>query len=370
MKLKPTSAGRLRFLVAGGILACLCASQAPAQQYAVNAVGYVDLDLIVGFNLVANPLHAGDHSISNLLPEMPDGSLFVPWDKPLQTFGPTNRFVAGAGWVPGTAQLPGGEGAFLWVPRATRVTFVGEPWSYSLASCTTFPVGATISSIWPLLGCGMFCDPEPCAAVPPDGMTVFKWDPVAQSYLESAMFLSGVGWLPEEPRLAPAEAVLFQSPEVFRAKSPAADGWVQPVRLVNPRHGGANFQAQFWAEGSVSYRLQRTTNLDSRQWMTVLTQTGPSGGGWITVTDPAATNAVCFYRLDCLRLLNPSRNGASFSFQFHAEDGVSYQVRRKSSLADPAWVPVLTIPAPPGGGLVTATDLTATNAAGYYRLGY
>jgi hypothetical protein len=67
---------------------------------------------------------------------------------------------------------------------------------------------------------------------------------------------------------------------------------------------------------------------------------------------------------------NPSRNGAGFSFQFHAEDGVSYQVSRKSSLADPAWVPVLTIPAPPGGGLVTATDRTATNSAGYYGLKY
>ena len=306
MKLKPTPAGRLRFLVAGGILACLCACQARAQQYAVNDVGYVDLDLIAGYNLVANPLNAGDHSISNLFPTVPDGSLFVPWDKPLQTFGPTNRFVAGVGWMPGTVQLPGGEGAFLWVPRATRVTFVGEPWLWLLAGCTTFPVGTTISSIWPLLTCGFcggFTDPCPITITPPDGLTVARWDRVGQRFLDGDMYLSGFGWLPEEPRLAPGEAALFQSPAPFSLRSPATGGMAQSVRLVKPWLSGTNFSMQFWGQGPVSHSLQRTTNLSSNRWETIQTLTGPLGIGWITVTDPAATNAVCFYRLDCLRLL-------------------------------------------------------------------
>lgn len=371
MKFKLSPPGRLRFLVATTVLCGLCPSRAPAQTYSVNAVGYVDRDLIAGYNLVANPVNAGDHSISNLFRDMPDGSLFVPWEKSLQAFGATNRFVAGVGWVPGTAQLPGGDGAFLWVPGPTRVTFVGEPWWYSRSSCTTFPVGATISSIWPLLSCGLCVGfTDPCPIDPPDGLAVARWDPVGQRFLDSDLYLSGFGWLPEEPRLAPGEAALFQSLTPFMARAPSPAGTAPPVRLVKPWRTGTNFGFQFWAEASVNHCLRRSTDLNSNRWETVLTELGPPGGGWVTVTDPVATNATCFYRLDCLRLLNPSRNGTTFSFQFHAEDGVSYQVSRKSSLTDPAWIHLLTIPAPPGAGLVTATDLTATNAIGYYRLEY
>jgi hypothetical protein len=335
MKHSRHSDGRRSCLVAATILSFLFVLQSTAQRYSVNAIGYVDVDLVAGSNLVANPLNAGDPSVSNLFRALPDGSLFFAWDKSLQTFGPTNRFVEGVGWVPGTAALPGGEGAFLWVPQATRITFVGEPW-WSNLGCTTFPAGATISSIWPLLSCalcGGFTDP--CWVDPPEGTTVSRWDPVGQRFLEGNLFLPGSGWLPEDPRLAPGEAALFESPAAFMARVPTSGTFAQSVRVIRPWRRGTDFGFQFWAEGSVTHCLRRTANLNSNQWETVLTQAGPPGGGWVTVSDAGATNSACFYQLDCLRLLNPSRNGITFSFQFHDEDAVSYQVSRKLSLSAP-----------------------------------
>jgi len=68
-----------------------------------------------------------------------------------------------------------------------------------------------------------------------------------------------------------------------------------------------------------------------------------------------------------LRLLNPSRAGNQFQFQFYAEEGIRYQVSRSDSLGG-SWIPVLPINGT--GALVTATDPSATTSTAYYRVEY
>jgi hypothetical protein len=374
MKLALSSGGRLNLLVAVTVLVCLNAAPASAQVYSVNAVGYVDVNLAAGSNLVANPLNAGDNSISNLFRAVPAGSLYYPQDPASPDSGTTPRFDEAVGWVPGSAQLPGGAGAFLWLPQATRVSYVGEPWLSTLSSCARIPAGESVSAIWPLLSCGgWICPDPPCSAVPPDGFGVARWDPARQQFLAPIIYIDGFGWLGSdldisEPRLAPGEAALFLSPSSFWVRAPGNAGMTASVQIHGPRRAGADFSFRFQAQSAVSYSLLRCSNLASNAWETIATQAGPPGGGWVDVADPAATNAACFYRLDCLRLFNSLRSGSTFSFQFHAQEGVSYHVRRKTSLTDPGWVMLLTLTGPSGGGVVTATDLNATNSTGYYSL--
>jgi len=47
-------------------------------RYSVNVVGYSDADFVAGSNLVANPLNAGNNTLSNLFDGVPSGSLLFP----------------------------------------------------------------------------------------------------------------------------------------------------------------------------------------------------------------------------------------------------------------------------------------------------
>src|SRR5689334_17990722 len=90
---------------------------APAQSvYSVNALGYVDLNLAPGMNLIANPFSASDNSVSNLFRGVPDGSYFLPWNAPSGGFGPTNYFTESSGWTDPTFTLLSPNGGFLSVP--------------------------------------------------------------------------------------------------------------------------------------------------------------------------------------------------------------------------------------------------------------
>jgi hypothetical protein len=99
---------------------------ASAQVYSVNVVGYVNVDLVPGFNLIANPLNNTTGNDLNTI--MPLGDTAI---------GTTiYRYVAGAftestylgsatGWLPNATVAPG-EGIFINAGAAATVTFVGE----------------------------------------------------------------------------------------------------------------------------------------------------------------------------------------------------------------------------------------------------
>jgi hypothetical protein len=65
--------------------------------------------------------------------------------------------------------------------------------------------------------------------------------------------------------------------------------------------------------------------------------------------------------------MNPQRTGTNFTFQFETLAGVAYRVSRKPSLASSGpWSMVLNTNG--NGFLMTATDSSATNASGVYRV--
>ncbi|MGC8742778.1 MAG: hypothetical protein ACP5T0_02720 [Verrucomicrobiia bacterium] len=114
--------------------------------YSVNVVGYVNVTIKPGFNLIANPLNTTNNTIAALLPNVPGGTMLF-------------KYVSGQGysvytfddldmaWTPnGNATLNPGEGAFIRNPTSSDfvITFVGEVLQGSLTN--TLPVGFSIKS--------------------------------------------------------------------------------------------------------------------------------------------------------------------------------------------------------------------------------
>jgi hypothetical protein len=162
---------------------------AQSNVYSLNIVGYVNVDVAAGLNLISNPLKPsnGNYNITNTisLPDTADGAAIftwggAAWDSVIPTW-----FGGGIGWDPATDILLG-ESFFLQTPVATRITFVGEVQTgdvqYSLP-----PGLSVVAPKTPV------AEPFPGADVGNDGDSIFTWTGTAWSSSIWTYF-TGVGW--------------------------------------------------------------------------------------------------------------------------------------------------------------------------------
>jgi len=119
-------------LTASIIAAGVAASQ--AQVYSVNAVGYVNVVVKPGYNLIGNPLNGTNNVISTVLPaaSLPNDLTLLTWNNTIQNFNQAD-FVDSGIWLdqsfaPSTTVLNPGRAFFLQSPSASdiTITFVGE----------------------------------------------------------------------------------------------------------------------------------------------------------------------------------------------------------------------------------------------------
>jgi len=118
---------RTKTLLLAAVLAALGSASSFAQVYSVNAVGYINLSLKSGYNVVANQLNGTNNKLSTILPNAPDGTTVFKWDQTAQGF---DSWVAltGVGWL-GTKPEPDvnpGEAMIVQLAGALNVTLVGE----------------------------------------------------------------------------------------------------------------------------------------------------------------------------------------------------------------------------------------------------
>lgn len=121
---------RTKTLLLTAVLGIAAAATSMADVFSVNVVGYVNVNLTNGFNLLGNPLvSSNNNAIGQVLPTVPEGSVVYT----LKTNGQfnTDLYASGAWYdsvteVPSTTTLPPGKGFFVFSPSATTVTFVGE----------------------------------------------------------------------------------------------------------------------------------------------------------------------------------------------------------------------------------------------------
>jgi len=122
----------------------------------VNVVGFINLNLKPGYNLIANQLNAANASnhIAVVLPSVDQDTLLLKFDAVHQTWLSPDIFDAGA-WVdynsglPSTTWLSPGEAAFLNAPVAKQVTLVGEVPQGDALTVALAPNYALVSSIVP-----------------------------------------------------------------------------------------------------------------------------------------------------------------------------------------------------------------------------
>ncbi len=103
-------------LLFGGALA-----RAQVQAYTVQ--------VLEGFNAVANHLDNGSNTLREVLPNVPGGTRFYKWNPATQSYAEPAEFIPGIGWIvtdPFVNRFAPGEGAFLESAEQFSVLFQGQ----------------------------------------------------------------------------------------------------------------------------------------------------------------------------------------------------------------------------------------------------
>jgi hypothetical protein len=129
---------RTKALILTAALSAAAVANSLAQVYSVNAVGYVNVTVNKGYNLLCNPLKNGNNMLDTLIPgtsALPDGTLVFTWNPQGGSIGSPDpavpEFFPGDGWDPDGKALAPGNSFWLFIPSTApqasyTITFVGE----------------------------------------------------------------------------------------------------------------------------------------------------------------------------------------------------------------------------------------------------
>jgi len=216
-----TSHIRTKTLLLTAALVAAGAASAMAQNvYSVNAVGYANVPMVTGFNLVANPFSVANEQLDSVLSAPPDqtviyrfvGGTFLP---------PYTYYSQLPGWDPidANSSLPLGEGAFLYAPNAFTATFVGEV-AQGAPLHNAYPAGFSIK--------GSKVPQQAALSAlglnnPADQTVVYQFDSAGQTYKVPATFYSQLpGWDTDDPA-----GPVIKIGEGFWINAPSAGDWTR-----------------------------------------------------------------------------------------------------------------------------------------------
>lgn len=197
--------------------ACFVASSLSAncQVYSANIVGYYNLPLYAGDNLIANQLDAGtvpDNTLSTIFGPgvVPEGATFTEWDPTTQQYLPTSVYDTVNGWSIDYT-LGFGQGGLLHSPSSFANTFTGSVWSgYNPNTGLWVPPLVTgsgsqlLSCYVPILDATFY---DVVGRNPQNGESVTWLDDASQVYTTST-FQNGV-WNNGVPALNIGQSALF-----------------------------------------------------------------------------------------------------------------------------------------------------------------
>lgn len=194
---------RTKALILAAAVSAMGVASSMAQVYSVNAVGYINITCVPGFNLIANQLNASPNNLlSTVIPSAPDGA---------QVY----NFVPGSGYTTATydSLLPGWDTDFNVAPGGgvwfrnnqagnITVTLVGEVPQGTLNNAIN--AGFSLrSSMVPQAG---DADVLGLSAATSDGDQVSKFTPGAGYSTFTRDTLEASGWAPAVPTFTVGEA--------------------------------------------------------------------------------------------------------------------------------------------------------------------
>jgi hypothetical protein len=182
---------------------------ASAQVYSVNTVGYVNVDLVDGFNMIGNPLATANNTVADLFPPV-DGMTVFKWVDGTGYVAANYVGIISA-WDNPTLTLDPGEGAFVSVPAGAgpvTVTFVGEVMETQNGQILQNPIPQGLSiktSMVPQEGGLSAVLGFPAV----DGDTVFKFVPGGVGYQAFNYVDILGGWAEGDPQIGVGEAIFI-----------------------------------------------------------------------------------------------------------------------------------------------------------------
>ena len=202
---------------AKGLIGIFCVAlvavsiSAQAQVYSQNIVGYYNLLLSPGNNLIANQLSNGGNTLDEFLSQnTPDGATFALWDPTSGQYLPTSTYQTGSGWSINYA-LTYGEGGLLNTPSAFSNTFVGSVSSAFNTGSDQFspPLvtgdGTFLLSCYIPIGSATFYDVV--GRNPLDGESVSMLNPLTQ--ITTTTTFDGGVWNNGDPTLNVGQSAFF-----------------------------------------------------------------------------------------------------------------------------------------------------------------
>jgi hypothetical protein len=206
--------------------------------YSANAVGYVNVALRAGFNLISNPLNGTNNHLNTILPlpNTADGTTLFRFKPAIQNYADSITYFGGFGWVSAdpteTYIVNPGEGVFIRPsgPTPLNVTFVGEVPQGSLSN----PIlggnrySIVASQVPQALPLGASGQANTLMFPAVDGDTVFIFDNVAQAYKDSYTYFAGFGWAsanPDDP--GPIGPTIPVATSFFVQKKGADTAWTR-----------------------------------------------------------------------------------------------------------------------------------------------
>jgi uncharacterized membrane protein YeaQ/YmgE (transglycosylase-associated protein family) len=181
---------RTKTLLLAAVLSAAGVASSLAQVYSVNAVGYVNVTLTSGLNLICNPLKVtAGNDLTHVLPltDADIGTTVYTYDT---SFHSSTFLGSVTGWLPNLTVAPG-QGFFINIVAGKTVTFVGE-----------VPQGAD-SNISVKNGLALISSPVPQSLVldqmafPAElGDTVYFFRGSPKAYVNATYLGSPTGWLP------------------------------------------------------------------------------------------------------------------------------------------------------------------------------
>jgi hypothetical protein len=234
-------------LSAAAVAAGVASLKAQSNVYSLNVVGYVNVSLAAGFNMIENPLDDGagdivtntfDHMANGLGVSLPAGSTLYPWAG--STYGNPIEYFSSYGWYDSnlggyaTNKFAPGTGFFVNLPSATNFTFVGNV----LQGTATNNLNAGFNMIgnpFPVaMPPGVAGDGQPGVTmqlpVSPGDTMYFYDNPGVGFYVYE--FFSSYGWYDSgNPSMSTNGPVISVGQAVFLAKQ-SSNPWVESFTVT------------------------------------------------------------------------------------------------------------------------------------------
>jgi hypothetical protein len=181
-----------------------------AQVYSGNIVGYYNLVLQTGDNLVANQLDNGTNTLNDLFAQsVPEGTTFTEWNASQLAWSAPSIYDTNSGWSINYA-LNYGQGGLLDAPATFTNTFVGSVWpGFNPVGPFTPPLVTAdgvllLSSVIPIDDATFY---DVIGRDPLNGENVTWLDPATQRYTTS-VFEDGT-WSNGDPLLDVGQSAFY-----------------------------------------------------------------------------------------------------------------------------------------------------------------